>query len=165
MASTAGADGKLKHAGDWTDGTDGRTLYIGTRAHKLLRCYEKGKQLGHPDSPWCRVELELRGKNHVIPWETLDVPGQYLAGAYPCLAFLSAVQSKIKMCQKAAAMSVDVMTSNASRLSGKAINVLMQLHDEDAATVVEKLRRDGIPKRLVPYSIGLPGAGDQDADA
>ncbi|MBV8158767.1 MAG: replication initiation factor domain-containing protein [Dyella sp.] len=160
-----GRNGKLKHAGDWTDGTDGRTLYIGTRAHKLLRCYEKGKQLGHPDSPWCRVELELRGKNRVIPWETLDVPGQYLAGAYPCLAFLSAVQSKIKMCQKAAAMTVDVMTDNASRLSGKAINVLMQLHDEDAAMVVEKLRRDGIPKRLVPYSIGLPGAGDQDADA
>lgn len=32
------------------------------------------------------------------------------------------------------------MADNASGLSGKAINVLMQLHDEDAATVVQKLR-------------------------
>lgn len=160
-----GRNGKLKHAGDWTDFTDGRTLYIGTRAHKLLRCYEKGKQLGFPDSPWCRVELELRNKNRVIPWEVLEVPGQYLAGAYPCLAFLSTVQSKIKTCQKAAAMCVKVMTDNASRLSGKAINVLMHLHDEDAAAVVEKLRRDGIPKRLSPYAAGLPAPSDYDEDA
>lgn len=158
-----GRNSKLKHAGDWTQGTDGRTLYVGTRAHKLLRCYEKGKQLGDPDSPWFRVELELRNKNRVIPWEALVFPGHYLAGAYPCLAFLSAVQSKIKTCQKAAVMSVEVMTDNASRLSGKAINVLMQLHNEDASAVVEKLRREGIPKRLAPYSTGLAGEGEGDA--
>lgn len=62
-------------------------------------------------------------------------------------------------------MTVTLMTDNASRLSGKAINVLMQIHDEDAAAVVEKLRRDGIPKRLMPYSTGLSDASDQDADA
>lgn len=78
----------------------------------------------------------------------------------------SAVQYKTKTCQKAAAMSVKVMTDKASGLSGKVINVLMQLHDGGGgATVVDKLRRDGIPKRLVPYSTGLPGTGNQDPDA
>lgn len=113
-----GRNGKLKHAGDWTDGTDGRTLYIGTRAHKLLRCYEKGKQLGHPDSPWCRVELELRGKNLAIPWETLEVPGRYLAGAYPCLAFLSAVQSHPDQAKARKAIAVP--------LNAKATGVLLK---------------------------------------
>lgn len=160
-----GRDAKLKHAGDWTHGTDGRTLYVGTRGNKLLRCYEKGKQLGRANSPWFRVELELRNKNRVIPWETLEVPGQYLAGSYPCLSFLSAHQSKIKTCQNGAELSVDTMTHHASRLSGKAINVLMQVHGENADAVVEKLRREGIPKRLLPYEIGLQRLGDKDENS
>ena len=57
-------------------------------------------------------------------------------------------------------MSLDAMTKHASRLSGKAINVLMQENGEDAAAVVRKLRREGIPKRLIPYSTGLAGGSD-----
>ena len=56
---------------------------------KMLRIYEKGKQLGDSESPWVRVEAELRNKSRVIPWDALTRPGSYLAGAYPCLAYLS----------------------------------------------------------------------------
>lgn len=154
-----GRNAKVKLAGDWHDLTDGRTIYIGTRGNKMLRCYEKGKQLDDPNSPWFRIELELRNKNRLLPWDMLTRPGQYLAGAYPCLAFLSTVQCKLRTTQKATSISLDCMTDNAARLSGKAINVLMHLH-RDAETVIDLLRRDGIPKRLEPYESNIRQTSD-----
>lgn len=153
---------KIRRAGDWDDLLAGRTLYIGTRGSKLLRCYEKGKQLGRTDSNWMRVELQLNSKNRDIPLDVLLVPGQYLAGAYPCLKFLSETQCKIKTTQLGAKYSLEVMTREASRLAGKAINVLMRENGGDAAVVVQKLRREGIPKRLVPYGTCLAGGRDAD---
>lgn len=160
-----GRNAKVKLAGDWHDLTDGRTIYIGTRGNKMLRCYEKGKQLDDPDSPWFRVELELRNKNRLLPWDMLTRAGQYLAGAYPCLAFLSIEQCKLRTTQKATTISLDCMTGNAARLSGKAINVLMQLHQEDASTVVELLRRSGIPKRLEAYEDNLRAMAGKDIES
>ena len=150
--NAGGRDAKVKIAGDWHEQTDGRTIYIGTRGNKMLRCYEKGKQLKNPESKWFRVELELRNKNRFLPWEILIKPGQYLAGSYPCLAFLTTEQIKLKTRQKATEMTLDSITANASRLSGKAINVLMEVHKEDANKVIEILRRSGVPKRLEPYT-------------
>ena len=41
----------------------GRTLQIGCRtSDKMLRAYEKGKQLGDKNSDWLRIEVELKGK-------------------------------------------------------------------------------------------------------
>lgn len=61
----------------------GKTLYIGKRQNgKMLRIYEKGRQLGDSSSPWVRVELELRGKNRLIPWDAVNSPATYLAGGY-----------------------------------------------------------------------------------
>ena len=75
---------------------EGKTLYVGNRKNgKLCRVYEKGRQLGNPSSPWVRVEVEFRNKSRVIPWDTLINPGHYLAGAYPCFAYLSHTQEKI----------------------------------------------------------------------
>jgi DNA relaxase NicK len=159
-----GRNAKVKLAGDWHDKQDGRTIYIGTRGNKMLRCYEKGKQLDDPESPWFRVELELRNKNRHLPWDMLTRPGQYLAGAYPCLAFLSKEQNKLKTVQKATEISLECMTGNAARLSGKAINVLMQVHQEDASAVVDLLRRQGIPKRLAAYEDHLRARPEEDID-
>ena len=51
-------------AGDWTTSEDdphGRTLYLGSRKSRaFIRAYEKGKQLGDPNSNWVRVELVVR---------------------------------------------------------------------------------------------------------
>jgi phage replication initiation protein len=75
----------------------GKTLYVGQRQNgKLCRVYEKGKQLGDPQSPWCRVEVELRGKSRDIPYDVLLRASDYLAGAYPCLAYLSQRQDKVR---------------------------------------------------------------------
>jgi phage replication initiation protein len=72
--------------GNWIDPDgSGRTFYVGKRKNgKLIRIYEKGKQLGDPNSPWVRWEVELHNKQRVIPWDVLINPGPYVAGAYPC---------------------------------------------------------------------------------
>lgn len=137
----------------------GKTLYIGNRANgKLLRVYEKGRQLGDPSSPWVRVELELRNKSRVIPWDVLTMPATYLAGGYPCLAFLSIVQNKIRTISKAVRITLDSILHHLRTVGGKGINVLMQENGEKAEVLINAIRRDGIPRRLVNYADFLPQA-------
>lgn len=87
------------------DQTDGRTIYIGSRATgKFLRAYEKGHQMangathidGVPVEDWYRVELELKAKEGPLPIDVIDRRDQYLAGAYPYLqGLLSDVEPEI----------------------------------------------------------------------
>lgn len=136
---------------------DGKTLYVGQRANgKMLRIYEKGKQLGDSGSPWVRVEVELRNKSRLIPWDALTRPGQYLAGAYPCLAYLSAMQEKIKTITKSVKISLKAAIEHLHQTGGKLIHVMMQVHSGDAFAVVNELKREGIPRRLTGYAAFLP---------
>ena len=135
----------------------GKTLYIGNRqSGKLCRVYEKGRQLGYTSSSWVRVEVELRNKSRVIPWDVLANPGHYLAGAYPCLSFLSVVQEKIRTITKAVTVTYESAVNNARQMVGKLVNVMMQFHSGDAFAVVNDLKREGIPGRLENYAGFLP---------
>ncbi len=135
----------------------GKTLYVGNRKNgKMLRLYEKGKQLGDASSSWVRVELELRGKGRVIPWDVLTSPATYLAGGYPCLAYLSILQNKIRTISKAVQVTLESIVRYLRTAGGKSINVLMQAFGEDASLLINEIRRDGIPRRLVNYSDFLP---------
>jgi phage replication initiation protein len=151
--------------GDWvTPGSPaGRTFYVGQRGNaKYCRIYEKGKQLGDPSSPWVRVEVELKGnKAYRIPWDILTRSGQYLAGFYPCLNFLSAVQEKIRTITKAVTISYKRAVENAQQMVGKLVNVMMQVHGGDAFAVVNELKRDGVPGRLENYADFLPQIFDE----
>jgi len=140
--------------GDWlvTGSPSGRTMEIGKRVNgKMLRIYEKGKQLGDGVSPWVRVELELRGENRLIPWDAVSAPGKYLAGSYPCLNFLTLKQEKIKTLSKAATISYERSVAHARLMVGKLVNVMMKTNCGDANEVVGKLKRDGVPQRLKGY--------------
>ncbi len=139
--------------GDWLTGERGRTLYIGSRpSGKMLRVYEKGKQLGDFSSPWTRAEVEWRAQDRLIPYDILSNPGQYLAGAYPCLVFLEKVQSVIKTVAKAAQTTYETAVDNAKRLVGKTVNLMLNVSGGDYVQVVEQLIRPGFPKRIEPYS-------------
>jgi phage replication initiation protein len=131
----------------------GRTLYVGNRKHgKLCRVYEKGKKEGDPASPWVRVEVEWRRKNRVIPWDILVRPGEFLAGAYPCLGYLSERQDKIRTLRRAGAINYEGMVRNLRLSGGKAINAMLHVEKGDAGAVVTQLIRDGYPKRLEPFA-------------
>ena len=131
----------------------GLTLAIGNRASgKYCRIYQKGKQLGDAFSDWTRLEVEWRDQDRDIPYDILTKPGQYLAGAYPCFAELSAVQSIIKTVAKAAKIVYEKAVENAKQQVGKLISVMLRVEGGDYATVVNKLIREGVPKRIEPWS-------------
>ncbi len=127
----------------------GKTLYVGRRQNgKLCRVYEKGKQLGDPQSPWCRVEVEFRGKSREIPHDVLTRAGDYLAGAYPCLAELSQCQDKVRTLSKSAEISYERMVDCLRTQYGPTLNVMLQVESGDVFEVFEQVVRPGTPKRL-----------------
>lgn len=131
----------------------GKTFYVGKRQFgKLCRVYEKGKKEGDTNSPWCRVEIEFRNKNRVIPYDALTRPGDYLAGAYPCLAYLSEHQERIKTVRRAAEIQYSNMVVWLKTSAGKALNVMHQVEHGDASAVLDQVMRDGKPKRLQPFA-------------
>jgi len=141
----------------------GKTLYVGQRANgKLCRVYEKGKQLGDPQSPWCRVEVEFRGKSRVIPYDILVRPGDYLAGAYPCLGYLSQRQDKVRTLKKSAEISYARMIGCLRAQYGPALNVMLRVEGGDPFAVLEQAVRPGTPKRLanLPLPAAATGRGD-----
>jgi phage replication initiation protein len=143
-------------AGDWLDGPaskSGRTLYVGNRASgKLCRVYEKGKQLGEPCSLWTRIEVEWHSQDRVIPFDVLTRPGQYLAGAYPCVRLLSTEQDRVRTQAKGALVSFDKAVENGKQMAGKLVHLMLRVYGGDCGEVVQRLRREGVPSRIVPFS-------------
>lgn len=159
--NTGGREPSHSITGDWlTDGSPkGRTFYVGKRQNgKLCRVYEKGKQLGKPDSPWCRVEIEWRNKDRKIPWSILTESDSYLSGAYPCLKFLARAHSRLRTQTSVAEITYDNLVKCARTAYGSLINVAMYRHRGDAEGVIAEFLREGSPRRLAeltPY-LGQP---------
>lgn len=131
----------------------GKTFYVGNRGFgKVCRIYEKGKQLGDPESLWTRAEVEHRNKGRQIPWDILTRPGDFLAGAYPCLFFLSERQDKIRTLRRASVMSYAAMVKHLKTSAGRALNVMQHVEGGDASAVLKQLVRPGAPKRLEPFA-------------
>ena len=155
---SAGLPPSMCQHGNWTspDGT-GRTIEIGKRGSgKMLRVYEKGKQLGNPESPWVRWELELRKQGRVIPLDVLLRPGDYLKGAYKCLHWMKGIASTVKTIRKTAEITIARMKEYAKRNVGRLLYALVQF-GQSASGIVNELMGNEIPKRLqgsLPFSGG-----------
>jgi len=147
------AGGKLpacSQNGNWLmpDGS-GRTFYVGKRKNgKMMRIYEKGMQLGAKFHPWVRWELELHNVDRIIPWDILMEPGKYVAGSYPnATGWIQEEMKRIYTLQNTTKISYEFLTACASQGYGKHINVMLEI-EGSPEKVIEKLIRDGIPKRL-----------------
>lgn len=142
--------------GDWLSQPSfyGRTLEIGRSANgKMLRCYEKGKQLGDPDSPWVRFEVELRNNDRVIPLETLTQCGRYFAGAYKCLErIMDSAASRIQTQQKEEEITMEKLVTSARSSYGKLVNHMGK--SQSPKQIIEQIARPGIPKRLERSALG-----------
>ena len=131
------------------DSGNGKTLYIGNRNNgKLLRVYEKGKQLGDPLSPWVRWELELHNKDRTIPLDVLLRPGDYLAGGYPCLSWICESQDRIKTTRKQLMISYEHLKKYCRQSYGKLLHVMHQELGLEPLDIVQSLSVVGIPSRL-----------------
>lgn len=146
--------------GNWlTPDTKGRTFYVGRRSNgKLMRVYEKGKQLGDPLSPWVRFELELHNKDREIPWDVLLRPGHYVAGSFPCMAWVHEEAFRIRTIRNQKRIAYGAAIHWARVAVGQLVNTMERI-EGDPAAVLGKLRRPGTPARLdlpeVPDGEGL----------
>ena len=96
--------------------------------------------------------MEWRAQDRHIPYDILTRPGHYLAGAYPCLAFIESEQSVIKTVSKAARIAFDAAVEHAKQQCGKLVNLMLTVAGGDYIDVVQQLVRPGIPARIDPYS-------------
>ena len=125
----------------------GNSIYIGSKSSsKQLRVYEKGKQLGKPDSPWLRVEVQLRQQsNRTIPLDVLLSPAPYFTGAYPALELmfkhLNATPARIKSVKATVALNVEQLLKNISRSAGRAIGFLISAGASEQR-LIDYVRRD-----------------------
>jgi len=156
-------------AGNWiTEDQSGRTFYVGKRRNgKLLRVYEKGKQLGMGSSPWTRWEVELHNIDRVIPWEVIADPAPYIAGAYPALAWVRALASRIPTLQRSDSITYKRIIFYARIGYGRLIDTMMAREGCDEETVVRLLRRPGVPERLAlteALGMGNPTTREESSD-
>lgn len=128
----------------------GRTLEIGRRTNgKMLRAYEKGRQLGASDSPWTRFEVELRNIDRDLPLDILTDTDKYFKGAYRCLERLidSAIEpSTIPTHQAEGEISLNRLTECARVSYGRLVTVLRGSFSADE--LFKELAREGVPRRL-----------------
>lgn len=155
---------KYKQVGPWDEPSeDGRTFYVGDRENgKLIRIYEKGKQLGDGASKWVRWELELHNVDRVIPFDVLLEPGGYVAGAYPCTKWIRQEASRIRTIQKSGEISYAHLSHFLRIAYGRMINVMMQV-EGSSDRVIELLRVSGVPARLDENSVASLQVGDAHA--
>jgi len=140
--------------GDWLDPVHGRTLEVGRRENgKMLRAYEKGRQLGDCNSPWTRFEVELRNNDRDLPFEILTQCDNFFAGAYRCLEkLIDCAAERIKTHQKEGEISLEHLIGYAKSAYGQLFHVLRA--NLSASEVLEQVSRIGVPKRLEKSILG-----------
>lgn len=152
-AKLGGRAPSIECVGNWHRPTGaGRTLYIGTRTSgKFCRFYEKGKKEGDASSLWCRVEVEFKSSDRIIPLDILVSPSGYFAGAYPCFAEFASYPTlnRLELKQKTAQVVVDAAIETTRHQFGKYLRVFRDLFgDKEALDLVCNKDKEAWPKRL-----------------
>ncbi len=139
----------------------GITDAVGARTSDFyLRRYDKGRQLGDPNSTWVRVELEMKNKDTVIPLEVLLRPETYFC-QYPWLQNLrDSTALKLETKRQRAEITVEASKKIIKQQFGKYLRVLRGLADSDEQ-LLEQLQaddEDAWPPRLakIAPSIFVP---------
>lgn len=156
--------GRPPETGDYSDHGSGKgcTLKVGGKGHKELCIYEKGKQLGDPDSPWVRCECRLYGK-HVgkrnpdgtvtrtgVDLDALVEPLVYLRGSYDVLAsLLVGVCYRMKTVRAAVDASAEALVKWTNTQVGPSLHLLHEALGDDFLGFLEKrVFRESIPGRF-----------------
>lgn len=150
--SMGGRPPSCEQRGNWRKiDYKGRSFYVGKRENgKMLRVYEKGRQLGDTVSEWVRIELELHNKDRIIPFDAIFNPGAYLSGAYSALSFISEGQEhkKIATSQKVAKITYDTLLKHFARSYGGLLNVILSVEESALNRLAGLAQNRPMPKRL-----------------
>lgn len=134
----------------------GCSLYVGQKGHKQLNVYEKGKQLGDPDSAHTRCELRLYAKCTDLPLDALSNPGKYFGGAYPVLEELVIGEfERLHVRERMVDASVKAMAKFMRTQVGTHFGTLLDAVGEERTIriISDYLSRPGLPGRFK----SLPG--------
>lgn len=155
LFTSLGRTPSSSQAGDWLHGKDGRTLYVGKAKNgKMLRCYEKGKQLKSDSSEWTRFEVQLGNRDRVIPLEALTQRDKYFAGAYPALeTLIESAAERIPTTQTETLTNLAHLLHHMRRCYGKALHQTAELCAVSPFDLVEEIRVIGIPRRVDPAGV------------
>lgn len=141
------------HSGDLH--ANGRTMYLGKKANgKELCIYEKGKQLGDPDSEWLRIEIRFGNRDRVIPHDIVLNPTTYFAGGFIALETLvDSIKTKIKTEQRDVVIEertivLKRLTHYLTAAYGKTLYQLAHELQMDYKALYELLHVPGVPARL-----------------
>lgn len=132
----------------------GRSLTIGQRGHKQVQIYEKGKQLGDPDSKRIRVEVRLYAKHMILTADVLRNPEPYFRGSYSLLVqYLDGVLARFDVMRATAEETLVAMERFVERQAGRSLGLLFDVLGRDAIAhyIENKLARDGRPGRFKAF--------------
>lgn len=141
-------NGRPPHAQHVSDmgSNKGCSFYVGQRGHKQLNIYEKGKQLGDPESRHTRCELRLYAKRIDLPNDVFRNPGKYFGAAYPMLeAFVIGEVERLGIKEQIVNASVKAAVRFLRNQTGTHLNTFMDaLGEEQFVEFIRKsiLRRD-----------------------
>lgn len=153
----------------------GCTLYVGQKGHKQLCAYEKGKQLGDPESARVRVEVRHYAKHQVISLDVLTDPDRYFLGAYEVLAqYLVGELDRFEVDRATAQASGKALVRFLKNQCGQSFGLLLRAFGDDAmAFLIEHIARPGRPGRfrsirgdletLIRAELGPPSPGESHA--
>lgn len=141
--------------GDWLGESNGRTLYVGRATNgKMLRVYEKGRQLGDPKSAWVRFEVQLGSRDRVLPFDCLTRPDAFFAGCYPALeSMIEDAAEIISTHQENGEVTMVHLLYHFKRCYGKLLDTVLGPLAADNARFIEHVRIIGVPKRLTLSSL------------
>ena len=88
------------------------------------------------------IEVEFHNKDRIIPFDVLLEPGRYVAGAYPCLRWISDQVSRIPTIANAASTSYDALMRHARNAYGQLIDTA-ECVEGSAEAAIERLKRPG----------------------
>lgn len=149
---------KISQIGNWqTPDELGRTINIGSRdSDKLLRCYEKGKQLKDANNPnWFRCEVEYHSRDTIISLDALLNPHQYFAGSYPAFNHLNDIHKRFETQQHEVKADIEHRIFHAKRQAGSVINLMSEL-GHDPFEIIEQLKKNKLPKKFVQKFLENP---------
>lgn len=151
-----GKPARVTWHGDWKYGDRdnlGRTLQIGSRtSDKMFRAYEKGKQLGDKNSAWVRLEVELKAKHTLIPFEVIINPSDYFINLYPCFKELfqyeEQTQSRIEYVKRTLKIKVEKGIDIFRHQFGRWLGFFRQWYGDDEACIEALSLEFSVPKRF-----------------
>jgi phage replication initiation protein len=156
--NSGGRNPALDTQGDWLTRQHGRTLYVGKAQNgKMMRCYEKGKQLGDLESPWVRWEVQFGNRDREVPLAILTERDKFFAGAYPALEELvQVVGEAIRTVQETTRCTIENAVKHLRRSYGKWVHFITS-HGVEIADLVEAVRVRAVPSRLSLASVADAG--------